>query len=237
MKGFDKIKTLQLVLLIIVSAAALIAVFRDRDLYALIAADPSARLISIILWLTLAGGFLFLLYDFSNYAQMRRENLQLDRAMHSDALTGVANRYSIDAYLGQFHDRPLPANMGAITLQITNLGETNEQLGHGAGDLEIQTFAGLLQQCASGPCFIGRNGGDKFVVILRDCTADRIRRYLGDLDERIREHNEKQDDAGIAYCAGTAFAEGEDVGTVNALVALSDKRARAKAENREEKNN
>ena len=226
MKKFDRIKTIQLLLLIAITAASLVVILRNSELYALIATNMAARTISVLLWLTLGLSFLFLLYDFSSYADMRRENSELDNAVYSDALTGIANRYSVDAYIGQFLGKPLPEDMGVVTIDMTNLSEINKAHGHSGGDMAIQAFASILQTAAGRACFIGRNGGNKFVAIFRDCTETRLERFLDSVESLTDERNTAHEDARIRYSAGKAFNEGEDISTVTELVALSDKRAR-----------
>ena len=226
MKKFDRIKTIQLLLLIAITAASLVVILRNSELYALIATNMAAKTISILLWLTLGLSFLFLLYDFSSYADMRRENSELDNAVYSDALTGIANRYSVDAYIGQFLGKPLPEDMGVVTIDMTNLSEINKAHGHSGGDMAIQEFASILQTAAGRACFIGRNGGNKFVAIFRDCTETRLERFLDSVESLTEERNTLHEDARIRYSAGKAFNEGEDISTVTELVALSDKRAR-----------
>ena len=226
MKKFDRIKTIQLLLLIAITTASLVVVLRNSELYALIATNMAARTISVLLWLTLGLSFLFLLYDFSSYADMRRENSELDNAVYSDALTGIANRYSVDAYIGQFLGKPLPEDMGVVTIDMTNLSEINKAHGHSGGDMAIQEFASILQTAAGRACFIGRNGGNKFVAIFRDCTETRLERFLDSVESLTEERNTLHEDARIRYSAGKAFNEGEDISTVTELVALSDKRAR-----------
>jgi len=225
MKRFDRIKTIQLLLLIAITASSLVVILRNSELYALIASNMAAKTISVLLWLTLGLSFLFLLYDFSSYADMRRENSELDNAVYSDALTGIANRYSVDAYIGQFLGKPLPEDMGVVTLEMTNLSEINKAHGHSGGDMAIQAFASILQTAAGRACFIGRNGGNKFVAIFRDCTETRLERFLDSVESLTDERNTSYEDAPIKYSAGTAFNEGDDVKTVTELVALSDKRA------------
>ena len=226
MKKFDRIKTIQLILLMAITASSLVVILRNSELYALIATNMAARTISILLWLTLGLSFLFLLYDFSSYADMRRENSELDNAVYSDALTGIANRYSVDAYIGQFLGKPLPEDMGVVTIDMTNLSEINKAHGHSGGDMAIQEFASILQTAAGRACFIGRNGGNKFVAIFRDCTETRLERFLDSVESLTEERNTLHEDARIRYSAGKAFNEGEDISTVTELVALSDKRAR-----------
>ena len=226
MKKFDRIKTIQLILLMAITASSLVVILRNSELYALIATNVAAKTISILLWLTLGLSFLFLLYDFSSYADMRRENSELDNAVYSDALTGIANRYSVDAYIGQFLGKPLPEDMGVVTIDMTNLSEINKAHGHSGGDMAIQEFASILQTAAGRACFIGRNGGNKFVAIFRDCTETRLERFLDSVESLTEERNTLHEDARIRYSAGKAFNEGEDISTVTELVALSDKRAR-----------
>ena len=226
MYRFDRIKTLQLVLFIIFTAVALVSIIRDPELYNLIATNRAAKTIGVMLWVTIGVSFLFLLYDFSSYADMRRENMELDNAVYSDALTGIANRYSVDAFMGQFMGKALPEDMGIVTLEMTNMQEINKAQGHSGGDLAIQTFAAILQDAAGRACFIGRNGGNKFVVIFRDCTDARLERFLDKVESLTEERNKaSHDDVPIKYTAGTAFNEGEKAGTVTELVALSDRRA------------
>ena len=225
MKKFDRIKTLQLVLFMAFTAVALISIIRDPELYDLIATNRAAKTISVILWVTLGVSFLFLLYDFSSYADMRRENTELDNAVYSDALTGIANRYSVDAFIGQFTGKQLPEDMGVVTLEMTNLQEINKAQGHSGGDLAIQAFATILQNAAGRACFIGRNGGNKFVAIFRDCTDARLERFLDKVASLTEERNIAHDDVPIRYTAGTAFNEGGEAGTVTELIALSDRRA------------
>ena len=84
MKKFDLVKTIQLIILIAITVTALVLILRDPDLYALIATDRTAKTISAILWVTLGVSFLFLLYDFNSYADMKRENQELDNSVYSD---------------------------------------------------------------------------------------------------------------------------------------------------------
>lgn len=225
MKRFDILKTLQLALLIILTVIALVTILRDPVLYAQIASDSHVRTLAIILWLVLGVSFAFQLYDFNAYTGLKRENTELDNAVYSDPLTGVANRYSVDAYIARYLNRPLPDDCGCVTVDLANLSEINEKLGHSGGDAAIQEFALMLQNAAGGNCFIGRNGGNKFVTIMQECSPKRLETFLEKTDEQVRLHNEKQPDAVIRYTAGTAFAGTDAAGSLPELIALSDRRA------------
>lgn len=225
MKRFDLIKTAQLLLLAMIAVVALFTILRDPDLYAAIAQGGPVRLLAVLLWIALGISFLFLLYDFNSYTELRRENLELDHAIYSDALTGIANRYSLDVYLAEFQNRALPQDMGCATVELEGLSDINARLGHSAGDAAIREFAELLMSAAKGICFIGRNGGNKFVAIFRDCTASRVESFQRSLRESVDARNAQRPDAKLEYRVGVAFQEGDAVRTLTELVALSDRRA------------
>ncbi|MBR0040197.1 MAG: GGDEF domain-containing protein [Oscillospiraceae bacterium] len=226
MKRFDIVKTLQLALLVLLSVISVLLVLSDGDLYAAMAADSHIRRLGILLWATLGLSFLFLFYDFNSYSDLKRENIELDNAVYSDALTGIANRHSVDMYLARFVGKNVPEDMGCVTLELTNLSSLNSELGHNGGDEAIQAFTDALLRSVSGACFLGRNGGNKFVAIFRDCSDARIERFLAAVRSEVDERNAERPDAPVRYASGVAFREGEAVKTVTELVALSDRRLR-----------
>ena len=230
MKRFDLIKTIQLLLLAVLAVVALTTVLRDTELSREIAVGGAARILAVLQWMTLGISFLFLFYDFNSFAELRRENMELDNAVYSDALTGIANRYSVDQYIGQFQNRPLPPDMGCVTVALYGLSEINAKLGHSAGDTAIREFSEILMNSANGICFIGRNGGNKFVAIFRDCTPQRLSSFQQRLTEGLESYNQGSPDAQLHCRTGVAFQEGPEVNSVTELVALSDRRAWEEAE-------
>ena len=225
MNKFNIIKTIQLIFMILLTVAALLTVFLNHEVYSAIAADPGVRLLAVLFWVALGVSFVFLYYDFYSYAGLRRENTELDNAIYSDALTGVANRYSVDVYISRFLNKPLPKDLCCITVEMENLAELNRTLGHSGGDSAILGFSGFLQHAASGICFIGRNGGNKFLAIFQECSEKRIHSFLESLQAQLCAYNDAHPQAMLEYSTGTAFAAEEDVHTITELIALSDRRA------------
>ena len=227
MKRFDVIKTVQLILLALCTAAGLLIIFNNHELYSMIAGDRSIRMLALLLWVVLGISFAFLFYDFNSYADLRRENSELDHAVYSDALTGIANRYSVDLYIQRFAEGVIPADMGCVTLDLLNLSEINKAHGHAGGDAAIQAFSEILSNAAGGICFLGRNGGNKFVAIFRESTEKRIAGFLEAVETGINHYNEAHPDAAIKYHVGTALQQKEQAASLAELVALSDRRASA----------
>ena len=120
MKKFDTLKTIQLIVFIAMTVACIIIVFMNKNLFHLIASQGDVRLMCILLWLTLVLVFLFTFIDFSLFASFKHDYSELDYAVHSDPVAGIANRYSSDAIIEPYLDKPLPENMGCIMLELSN---------------------------------------------------------------------------------------------------------------------
>ena len=92
MKKFDIYKTVQLVLFVGLAGVSLFIVLTDSRLCQLIANDPQIRTLSILLWAALGLAFLFTFMDFSLFSSFKREYRELDFAVSSDPVSGIANR-------------------------------------------------------------------------------------------------------------------------------------------------
>ena len=223
MNKFNLIKTIQLVLYILLTVAIILVIFLDQDVYSMISQNPGVRVIAIFLWVILGLSFVFLYYDFYYFADMKRENTELDNAVYSDALTGIANRYSVDVYIEQFQNQLLPQDMGCVTVEMSNLKQINDEFGHEAGDAAIQTFSTIMSRASGNMCFIGRNGGNKFLAIFRNCSNEKLEKYRQTIDQLVEDHN-NSNEIKLEYRLGTAFDEGSEVKYLTELVALSDRR-------------
>jgi diguanylate cyclase (GGDEF)-like protein len=225
MKKYEKIKTIQLVIYITLTILGLIYIFSNKNLYHMIAADTDLKVFFAILWFLLLCSFIFMYLDFRTYANLQREYRELDLTIFSDPVTGMANRHSCDAFIEQYLDKPLPEDIGCITFDIVNLAEINERHGHKTGNAAIREFSGIIQVAAIDVCFVGRNGGNKFLALFKNCSQEKMDRFLKEVDRRVTERNKKTHTGKIIYKYGTAFNEGEQIQTINQLIALSNRRA------------
>lgn len=225
MKQYDKIKTVQLLIYIALTVFGLAYIFTHENLYHLIATNPEVKIFFGILWIILGISFLFMFFDFSSYSTLKREYSELDLAIFSDPVTGMANRTNCDAYIEQFLDKPLPEGVGCITFDIINLGEINKKYGHLAGNNAIREFSNALQAAAANVCFVGRNGGNKFLAIFQNCTEEKINGFLEKVEKNMEQIRSKEEKGKADYRYGIAFHEGDSVKSINELIALSNRRA------------
>jgi len=98
-----------------------------------------------------------------------------------DQLTGLYNRRSGEQRLAEEisravrHERPLTV----LLLDLDGLKQTNDRLGHAAGDLVLRGFAERLQKAIRGSDLAVRLGGDEFMVLLPECRAEEVRHVVG----------------------------------------------------------
>jgi diguanylate cyclase (GGDEF)-like protein len=111
-----------------------------------------------------------LLQDCARVAAIAIERSQtLDRLSHDarhDGLTGLANRRAIFEDLDAAIQRVGPETAAAVLfIDLDGLKEMNDTLGHDRADEMIQEVAQRLSRTIRGNDFVGRFGGDEFIVI------------------------------------------------------------------------
>lgn len=104
-----------------------------------------------------------------------------------DPLTSALNRRGLHNEL-RAHVEPMPAGGGlaVIALDLDHFKAINDLHGHETGDQVLQRFSETVRSCIRGEDLFARLGGEEFVVVLPDSTADSARRMA----ERIREEVE-----------------------------------------------
>ena len=111
-KKFELVKTVQLILFIAIAAAGLAAIFTDKTLYQLVGRDPSIRALCLLLWIALGLSFIGIFWDFTTHSSFKKDYRELDFAVYNDHVAGIANRYSCDAMIEKYLDKPLPDSIG-----------------------------------------------------------------------------------------------------------------------------
>lgn len=107
-----------------------------------------------------------------------------------DPLTGLPNRRLLDDRLGQsLVVSKRSGNYGAVmVLDLDNFKTINDLHGHHVGDLLLLEVGRRLVDCVRQKDTVARFGGDEFVVILGELSADLQRsiQQAGDVAEKIR---------------------------------------------------
>ena len=115
----------------------------------------------------------------------KREAEKIRYLAEYDTLTGLANRYTLDAKLAAMIAR-VEAEHGEVALLVVGLDgfqQINDMLGHANGDLVLRAVAERLRLHVSSAAVVARLSGDEFAIAF--CCAE-IAESVASLADRIR---------------------------------------------------
>ena len=117
-------------------------------------------------------------------AELERLNQQLYELSRIDPLTGLWNRLAMSEDLRGFQDRVdrYGAQYSLALLDVDYFKKFNDHYGHQAGDAALTKVAGLISGTIRSSDRAYRYGGEEFLVVLSDQTAESSWNAL----ERIR---------------------------------------------------
>jgi diguanylate cyclase (GGDEF)-like protein len=119
-----------------------------------------------------------------------REYQRLTYLANRDELTGHLNRNALRAELAQAIDKAKEENRHCafIVASIDRLAMINDSFGFDAGEEVIVGVAERLARSLRGSDIIGRTAGNKFGVILRNCSEREIEIVSGRLRAAVRDY-------------------------------------------------
>jgi diguanylate cyclase (GGDEF)-like protein len=92
------------------------------------------------------------------------------RLVHTDSLTGLANRRRMDGDLADLHTEDHSGGVAFLMIDIDNFKNYNDTNGHPAGDTLLRTMADTLRECVRDTDVVYRFGGEEFAVLLRNAN-------------------------------------------------------------------
>ena len=100
----------------------------------------------------------------------KRAERQVYQLAHYDNLTGLPNRALLRDRLGQAISdaKRREARLAVLFLDLDRFKTVNDSLGHETGDKLLQAVAARLRDAMRDSDTISRQGGDEFLLILRD---------------------------------------------------------------------
>ena len=127
-----------------------------------------------------AGGPQQYLVALRDISERRRAEQALERQALFDSLTGLANRAAINQHLAARVGRPDAPAFSLLFIDLDGFKGVNDSFGHRAGDQLLQQAAERLRTSLP-QAFIGRWGGDEFVVTLADGADEYLLRESAQL--------------------------------------------------------
>ena len=123
---------------------------------------------------------------------------QLRFVAEKDSLTGMLNRYSYNEFLSREIEQS--EKVCVFMLDINDLKEVNDTLGHAKGDELIKNASSCIKECflVDDNCY--RIGGDEFVAILKDINEEDIKNYILKFKEFQQKYN-------VSIALGYAYSD------------------------------
>ncbi|MDD5332723.1 MAG: GGDEF domain-containing protein [Rhodoferax sp.] len=120
-------------------------------------------------------------------AALQDRQTELEHLSSRDGLTGLFNRHTFVALTEQELARAR-RHASATTLLLLDLDyfkRINDSHGHPAGDAVLRHVAALLRDTVRGTDLVGRLGGEEFIVLLPDTSAEAARVLAEKLRQRV----------------------------------------------------
>ncbi|HEY0588156.1 MAG TPA: EAL domain-containing protein [Pseudoduganella sp.] len=121
----------------------------------------------------LAGDLAFGISSLRESMQRKSFELELERQANFDALTGLANRFTLEVRVAQSVNDAHRDNskLVAMFIDLNRFKDINDTLGHAAGDQLLVEVARRLESAVRTSDTVARVGGDEFVVIMKGIQA------------------------------------------------------------------
>ena len=129
--------------------------------------------------------------------QLEIRNLQLKKEAETDKLTGLLNKKAMENLCADYlHNLKGNEKAALYLIDLDHFKEANDTYGHQCGDMILQMFANFLLEIFSVDAYVGRFGGDEFVILLKKSTNENF------ITEKA---------AGILKAARDVFIEGTEI--------------------------
>jgi diguanylate cyclase (GGDEF)-like protein len=166
---------------------------------AFVAVGPDAPLFTVcfgsavttLITMTLLAVVSFSMSSLSNEAQAAELRARATR----DGLTGLFNRAEF-LRLAAHEVRRMnrSGSRGALILaDLDHFKAINDEFGHQAGDQVLQTFAEACERAVRASDLVGRYGGEEFLILLPDTSAERARQVAADISRGLARAAELAD--------------------------------------------
>ncbi len=156
-------------------------------------------------------------------------NVELYREMEhrakTDPLTGLANRRGLEEALARETDRArrYGSSLSVLMIDVDQLKDINDRFGHAAGDSALQNIAALLLETVRSVDAPGRWGGDEFLVVLPDTSAEHAEQLAMRLRKRVRDQPTTADNHKIATSLSIGVADYQKDESAEALIRRVDR--------------
>ncbi len=148
-------------------------------------------------------------------------NRELKRKAYTD-ITGIKNKHACLEEMNILDCNDNTLNIGFVMFDLNNLKKVNDFYGHEKGDELIQNFVLLLRHASDRKYFLGRFGGDEFIVIIQNCNEQMMEQYIGSVQSLTEKFNRGRT-IQLSYACGYAISTQKHYYLMEDLLKEADK--------------
>ena len=178
------------------------------------------RTIELLSVLDMLGLVILIIIQTLAAMKMSVLNKLLEQRAYTDAHTGLPNKDACEVFLK--NKETVAKHTACIMFDLNNLKIINDSKGHSKGDQLILNFARLLRNVIPKEDFVGRYGGDEFMVVIYNTSKTEIEDILKQLSMEKDRLNSRGNDMPIDYACGWAISDADSECTIQMLLDKAD---------------
>ena len=188
-KSYKYFKAVQLTLIVIFAVVFFCYLYFDKNLRSNVLTNRSLLTICVFLWFFMVYSLICIVWDFKQLEGNIVHDSVLNRAAYVDTLTGIPNRYSCDKIFEKYGNGSDISSIGCALVTISNLADINSLKGRAVGNLALRDFSRIFENVGSKYGFVGRNSGNEFLLVVEECSGERMKDFLADLNSSMEKYN------------------------------------------------
>ncbi|HJT69140.1 MAG TPA: GGDEF domain-containing protein [Terriglobales bacterium] len=141
-----------------------------------------------------------------------------------DPLTEIYNRRGLDQLAHRFlsHATRRKAPLSILMVDVDKFKEVNTHFGHLTGDFVLAEIAGVLKSSIRGTDAVVRYGGDEFLLLLADTTADGAQIVVDRINSRLEDWNAAGHLKDTRLCLSIGITEWQNGQTLDEILNRAD---------------
>lgn len=176
-----------------------------------------------IVFVDIGGLVILIALELIKALRYAAQNRILQSKVYLDEATGLPNKNKCEEILNASDLLSAQDAVAICVFDLNNLRNINNNLGHDKGDEYIRSFAVQLRIAVADEYFVGRDGGDEFIAVLKNVTRMQVEECLRDIREQAAKYSKEYPEMPISYAVGYAMSQDFEQSTMRELFRYADK--------------
>ena len=176
-----------------------------------------------IVFVDIGGLIIIIAIELVKALRYAAQNRILQSKVYLDEATGLPNKNKCEEILNKPKLLTTEDAVAVCVFDLNNLRNINNTLGHDKGDEYIYSFAKQLRIAVSDEYFVGRDGGDEFIVVLNGVTRGHVEKCLLNIRKQTETYSKEHPEMPISYAVGYALSQDFEQATMRELFRYADK--------------